>query len=274
MKPVISIIMGIYNSKKDFLELSLKSILNQSFKEFEFIICDDGSKNECLNWAKEFCNGDDRVIFLKNDKNMGLSYTLNKCLKKANGKFIARMDDDDISHLDRLEKQLIYLNEHKEVGLVSCNINVFNEVGIYSERIFNEVITKNDFLFNSPIVHPAILAKKECFEVVNGYRDEKVTVRVEDYDMFMRMFYNKIEMRVLQEKLFDYREDDENLKRRKKFKYRINEMIIRFSNFYKLKLFPKGIIYALKPIVIGILPTFVLKEIKHVVNKKGKNKNG
>ena len=77
----ISVLMGIYNTRsKEILEQSINSILNQTFKDYEFIICDDGSTNNCLKWAKEICGEDKRVVFLENEKNMGLAYTLNKCL--------------------------------------------------------------------------------------------------------------------------------------------------------------------------------------------------
>ena len=95
----VSVLMGIYNTRnKTMLEQALNSILNQTYKDFELIICDDGSTNNCLEWAKEICKGDNRVVFLQNKENKGLAYTLNKCLENAKGEYIARMDDDDISY--------------------------------------------------------------------------------------------------------------------------------------------------------------------------------
>ena len=100
--PEISIIMGMYNTKKrEYVEKSILSILNQTFRDYELIICDDGSTNDCIKWAKEITKSDKRVIFIENDENRGLAYTLNHCLEVAKGHYIARMDDDDISHLDR-----------------------------------------------------------------------------------------------------------------------------------------------------------------------------
>ena len=250
--PTISVLMGLYNTKnKDYLEKSLNSILNQTYKDFEFIICNDGSTNNCISWAKEIVGSDNRVIFLDNKSNRGLAYSLNRCLEISKGKYIARMDDDDISHLNRFEKQLEYL-ENNAVDLVSNNINVFDENGIYNSLTYPQHITKEDFLFNSPIVHPTIMAKKSSFTKVNGYRNIKKTVRVEDYDLFMRMFEAGVKMDVIQETLFDYRDDRDNTKRRKKYKYRINEFKIRIEGFKRLKLMPKGIIYAFKPLVIGL----------------------
>ena len=261
--PKISVIMGIYNTKsKEYLEKSINSILNQTFKDFELIICNDGSTNNCEKWAREICGNDDRVVFIKNDINSGLAKTLNKCLSIAKGDYIARMDDDDYSHPDRFEKQINYLKTHKNIQLVSTNINLFDSNGIYNTLIFPNEITNRNFLFNSPIVHPAILAKKEAFTIAGGYNQATWATRVEDYDLFMRMKSLGINMAVIQDRLFDYRDDRENSKRRKRYKYRINEFIVRIKGFYKLKLYPIGFIYSIKPLIVGLLPIFLIRRIR------------
>ena len=273
--PKISVIMGIYNTKKkEYLEKSLKSILDQTYNDFEFIICDDGSTNDCIKWVKEIIKNDKRVVLIKNDRNRGLAYTLNHCLEVARGEYIARMDDDDISRLDRFEIQINYL-ENNDVDLVSNNIRIFDENGIYNRRTFPEHISKEDFLFNSPIVHPTVMAKKNAFKEVCGYRDIDKTIRVEDYDLFMRMFAIGIKMDSIQEELLDYRDDRDNTKRRKKYKYRINEFKVRIDGFKKLKLMPIGIIYAIKPLIVGLLPVCIITSIKKKTNKKNirSNKN-
>lgn len=261
--PKVSVLMGVYNTKnKQYLKKSINSILNQTFKDFELIICNDGSTNKCFLWAKEICKNDERVIFIENDKNMGLAYTLNHCLENATGEYIARMDDDDESSIDRLSKQLEFLESHKDVDLVSCNIKLFDDKGIYSSKEYPKKIRKEDFLFNSPIVHPAIMARRKSFDIVSGYSEAKECVRVEDYDIFMRMFAKGIRMEVIQEYLFNYREDTMTTKRRQKYKYRVNEFLVRFKGFWKLGLFPKGFFYSLKPLILGLLPVSVLKRIK------------
>lgn len=259
--PKISVIMGIYNTKsRDYLEKSLKSILNQTYSDFELIICDDGSTNDCLNWAKNICKNDSRVKFISNEKNKGLAYTLNHCLKYAKGEYIARMDDDDESDLKRFEKQIKILENNEKIDVVSCNINLFDENGIYSEKKYNENIDNKDFLFNNPIVHPAVMVRTKAYELVDGYKDEKWTVRVEDYDLFMRMQANNLKMYVIQDKLLNYRNDRDNCKRRQKYKYRINEAIVRFRGYKSLKLFPKGILYIFKPLIIGIIPPSIISK--------------
>lgn len=260
--PTISVIMGIYNTKsREYLEKSIKSILNQTYSDFEFIICDDGSTNDCLKWAKEICGNDKRVVFLENDSNKGLSFTLNKCLEISKGEYIARMDDDDESRIDRFEKQIKYL-KNENVDLISSNINCFDDDGIYNTIIYPEKITNNDFLFNNPIVHPAMMAKKKVFDVAGMYKDTKITTRVEDYELVMRMCSKGVKIGVVQDTLLNYRDDRANTKRRKKYKYRINEARIRYRGFKSLGLLPRGILFVFKPLLLGLLPISVMTLIK------------
>lgn len=264
--PKVSVIMGVYNiTNKPVLEKAINSILNQTFKDFEFIICDDGSIDETLEIVKEICNNDERVVFLKNEKNMGLAYVLNKCLKHSKGEYIARMDSDDESTLDRLEKQVRFLDTHSDYGVVSSNANLFDDNSVWGELNYSEEIKKEDFLKNNPVVHGAVMVRKSVYDVVDGYRDIPMTYRVEDYDLFMRIFSKGIRIYTIQEKLFNYRED-ENAQKRRKYKYRINEARVRAYGFKILGLYPKGIIYIIKPLIVGLLPLSLKRKI--IINSK------
>lgn len=261
--PKVSVIMGVYNTgKKEILEKAINSILNQTFKDFEFIICDDGSTDDTLKLIQEICKNDNRVIIIKNEKNMGLAYTLNKCLEIAKGEYIARMDADDESLLNRFEKQVEILEQNSDIGVVNCNINVFDNEGIYGERIYNENITKKDFLLNNPIVHPAVMVRKKAYDLVKNYRDINITYRNEDYDLFMRMQINNIKMYTIQDKLFNFREDKNSYGRRK-YRYRINEYKVKLENFKKMGFIPKYYLYCLKPLIVGIIPIKMLKKIRN-----------
>lgn len=257
----LSVIMGIYNSRsKEMLKKSIESILNQSYENFEFIICNDGSTNECFEWTREICNNDSRVKFISNDVNRGLAYTLNHCLKEASGEYIARMDDDDCSFLNRFEEQVKFLDTHPEYDLVQCNADVFDENGVWSELISDEFITKKSFLKNNPIIHPCVMVRKRAYDLVDGYRDIPMTIRTEDYDCFMRMFSYGIKMYTIQEKLFLYR-NDKTMEKKKKYKYRVNEFKVRLYGYKINKLYPIGFLYALKPLIIGVLPIDKIKKI-------------
>lgn len=259
-KDKISVIMGIYNARsKEVIKKSLESILKQTYKNFELIICDDGSTNDCIKWAKEICKNDNRVKFIENSTNKGLAYTLNHCLEISTGEYIARMDDDDISHLDRFEKQINFLKNNKEYKLTGSVMNLFDDNGIWGLRKYKEYVKKEDFLYRVAVPHPTICAKREAYDIVNGYRDLKKTYRVEDYDCFMRMFARGIKMYNFQEPLLDYREDSLGAKK-KKYRYRFNELWVRYNGFKELNILSvKNYIYVLKPLMAGIIPQKVIK---------------
>jgi predicted glycosyltransferase involved in capsule biosynthesis len=173
------------------------------------------------------------------------------------------MDGDDYCSYDRFEKQINFLKNHKEYQLVSSNANCFDENGIWGERIFDEIITKNSFLFTSPIQHGSILTYRWCYEKVGGYSEKSFAKRNEDYELFMRMFASGIKMYTIQEKLYYYRVDDVCYSKRK-YKYRVNEVKVRARGFKLLKLYPKGFIYVVKPLIVGLIP----KSLLHKIHKK------
>ena len=254
--------MGIYNiPSKDILKKSIDSILNQTYKNIEFIIVDDGSTNDTFAWAEDLTKNDARVVLKRNEKNLGLTKTLNIALNFVTGNFIARMDGDDYCSLDRIEKQLSFLLTNDEFTLVASNMNLFDENGIWGERKNNEIISEKDFLFTSPIPHPTILTHKWCYDKVNGYKEKWYTDRNEDYDIFMRMFSENIKMFVMQEKLYDYREDKTCYSKRK-YKYRICEFVVRMKGFYHLHLYPKAILYVIKPLIVGLIPQKLLRKLR------------
>ena len=121
----ISVIMPTYNTKLEMLKESVESILNQTFRDFEFIIVDDGS----TNGTDEYLNGiqDNRVRIIKNPHNIGITKSLNIGLREAGGKYIARMDADDISLPERLEKQFKYMEAHPDVVMCGCWLEDFGE---------------------------------------------------------------------------------------------------------------------------------------------------
>ena len=123
--PKISVVMPAYNAEK-YIGEAIESILNQTFKDFEFIIINDGSVDHTKEIIREY--NDPRIVLLENDKNRGIVLSLNKGLDAATGKYIARMDADDIATKDRLEKQLEFL-QVKSYDMVGCNAIKIDENG-------------------------------------------------------------------------------------------------------------------------------------------------
>lgn len=262
--PKVSVIMGIYNSKSyDYLEKAISSILNQTYKDFELIICDDGSTNECVAWAKEIVGADSRVRFIANEKNSGLPVTLNHCLEESKGEYIARMDDDDICSVERLERQMDFINTHPEYDIVGTNANICDENGvIWGEYLLEEIPTKKSFLWNSPIIHASTIMKKSSLDEVNGYRVSKETMRCEDYDLFMRMFAKGMKAYTIQEKLYDIRVVNDSTKKHRPMKTRIEEAIVRYKGFKEMGILMRGIPFIIKPILIGFIPANLFAKIK------------
>lgn len=259
----ISIIMGIYKmiNKRSIVKLAIDSILNQTYKDFEFIICDDGSNDGTYEMVQDFTKNDSRAVLIKNNENKGLAYSLNHCLSIAKGKYIARMDADDISMPDRLEKQIEFLDGHLEYAMVGCNLLLINDKGIWGKRILAKEPTKKSFLFTSPFCHPAIVMRKEVLDKVNNYKVEKITRRAEDYDLFMRIYANGYKGYNMQEYLYQFREDNDAYKRRA-YKYRIDDVQVRYRGFKALGLMPSGFLYVIKPLIVGLIPPKILVNLR------------
>lgn len=261
--PRVSVIMGIYNSNnKEIVKEAIDSILCQTFEDLEFIICDDGSNDGTFELIESLTSHDERVIILKNKTNSGLSATLNKCIEISKGEYIARMDADDISVLDRIEKQISFLDSYNEYALIGSDVILFEDNHDCGYRSMPTRPRKNDFLFRVPFMHPTIIVRKNVLIKVGGYRVAKETRRCEDYDLFMRIYSAGFKGYNLNEGLFKVREDSAAYKRRK-YKYRIDEAKVRFKGYKSLGLMPEGLIYTIKPLVVGLIPHKVLSSLRN-----------
>lgn len=262
--PKVSIIMGTYNVNNDNkVKIAIDSIINQTFKDFEFIICDDGSTDGSYEYLMKLVDIDKRIILIKNDINKGLAYTLNRCLNIATGEYIARMDSDDICYPTRLEEQVSFLDNNKQYDIVGCNAELIDDNGVWGELKHIECPQKRDFLFGSRFIHPTIMMKKKSYQLLKGYRVSKETIRGQDYDLFMRAYSLGCKGYNIQRKLYQYRED-KNSYRKRTYKNRINESIIRYKGFKQMGLLPKGYIYVFKPLLVGLIPARILKFTKKI----------
>lgn len=256
--PKVSVIMGVYNvGDKKFLQEAVNSVLAQSFTDFEFIICDDGSKDSTLDIVYELVNNDSRCKIIKNDKNMGLASTLNKCIEIAKGEYIARMDADDRSLVNRFEKQVEYLERNPDVAVIGTQAYIINNDGIrYKEFKRKRSVSLLDTVKNSNIIHPSSMIRRKVLNEVGNYTVSKLTTRAEDYDLWCKIASKGYKIENLEEFLFEYREDKDSYKKRK-YKHRIEE--------YKLKKYwikrtanLRYIIYAYKPLIVGLIPTSIM----------------
>jgi glycosyltransferase involved in cell wall biosynthesis len=201
--PVISVVMSVYNGQKYLCE-SIDSILNQTYKNFGFIIINDGSEDNSLDILLGYQTRDNRVLIV-NQNNIGLTRSLNRGIKVAASEYIARQDADDISLPTRLEKQLNYMENHPEVAVIGCLGDVFNVNGVlqttkvlkYSrEGIKRHLASKNLFM------HGSAMMRKSCLEKVGFYRE--FFRHSQDYDLWLRLS-QYFDIDILPEHLYQYR---------------------------------------------------------------------
>lgn len=214
---LISVIMSEYNTDEHLLRESIESILKQTYKNIELVLIDDCGKNDVSKIAKEF--NDDRIKVYRNEKNSGLVYSLNKSLELAKGEYVARMDTDDYSYNDRIEKQVKFILEHPEYTVVGTNADFYDGENITGRSYRHGEVDRKQVLNGNVLIHPSIMARKEAFLAVGGYPDYK---RCEDYAMWIKLFVNGYKMYNMDDVLLRYHvsKDDYNkrtLKTRKGF---------------------------------------------------------
>jgi glycosyltransferase involved in cell wall biosynthesis len=186
--PLISVVMPVYNGGQ-FLGKAIDSIQRQTFTNFEFIIIDDGSSDDSRAIIQAYQQKDPRIhpIFL--EQNSGIVTALNTGLNAAAGKYIARMDADDISLPTRFEEQINYLEDHPDVDVISSYYQLIGPTGDKLGNIIKLPTTNLTILWSlcidNPIVHPGVVIRTEAVRNIGGYR--AIYPHAEDYDLWMRL---------------------------------------------------------------------------------------
>lgn len=268
MEPKISIIMGIYNCSNTLME-SLETIASQTYTDWELIMCDDGSKDNTFQVAQMFVDRfPNQTILLQNKKNLGLNATLNKCLAKAKGKYIARQDGDDLSLPERFEKEVNFLDEHLEYAFVSSNMSYFDESGVWGEWKNPEKPERIDFLKKSPcFCHAPCMVRREAFLEVNGYTVENKFLRCEDINLWYKLYEKGYRGYNIQEPLYMMR-DDRNAYGRRTLKNRVNIIRTEYDgmkrlhcNLWEYRFFIKK---TLRTIIVALLPTVIYDKLHKI----------
>lgn len=202
--PTVSVVMTVFNGER-FLREAVESILDQSFRDFEFIIIDDGSTDSSASILESYCDQDARVRVC-HQENRGIVESLNRGCGLARGKYIARMDADDVSTPTRLERQLAFLDENPLVGLVGCGIydNIDASGAVLHTSYLpqdNETIQRT-LLERWCFLHPSIMFRGVLHELVGGYRKEFESA--EDHDFILRILEH-CQAHNLHERLISYR---------------------------------------------------------------------
>lgn len=215
--PEISVILPIYNAAKT-LSQTLESLLCQRRADFEIIAVDDGSTDASSSILETYANKDKRIVPVKSD-HAGLVTTLNLGIKQATGRFVARMDADDVSHPDRLNKQHLFLTQNPDIALISSRIQCFPRPQVAGgfriyESWLNSLITPRviarEIFIESPVVHPSIMMRHDSLKKVGGYRDFGWA---EDYDLWLRLHQASYKMAKIPAVLHYWREHSHRLTR-------------------------------------------------------------
>jgi len=255
--PCVSVIMSAYNAER-YIDEAVRSVIDQSMDNWEMIVCDDGSTDGTWQLMKNAALSDTRIRLIQNENNRGLAYSLNRCLEECGGEYIGRMDADDISHPDRLERQVAILDEHKEYALCGGGMNYFDETGIWGRELRPEQPGVTDVFRHKGFFHGTILMRANVLRNIGAYTVSDITLRTEDYDLWCKFYkaghvgYN------IQDIVYDARVDRDAFARRK-FKYRLDEMKLRRYWYNELEL-PGGYRkHIIKPLIAGLVPAPVMK---------------
>lgn len=196
----VSVLVPVYRTQEEYLRAAIESILNQTFKDFELILLDDCPEDRRERIVSSY--DDRRIVYVQNERNLGITPSRNRLIDLAKGEYLAVFDHDDVSLPTRLEKEVRYLDEHPEVGVVGSWVGEVTERRVTKYLEHDEDI-KITLMWDCPIAHSASMIRKSLL-VENRIRYEEYFSPAEDYGLFARLapltrFYN------IQEVLFNYR---------------------------------------------------------------------
>jgi len=208
--PKISVLMSVYNNSK-LLREAVDSILGQTFSNFEFIIINDASTDKSVEILRDYAKKDKRIVLVDNETNIGLTKSLNRGLQIAKGQYIARMDADDISELNRFSLQVDFLDSNPDIGLLGTHAQSINEkgekFGIW-ETLENDAEIKELLKKRNCFCHGSTMFRAECIKNFGNYREEfKFT---QDYDLWLRIS-EKYKVANLGKNLFNFRKSPNSI---------------------------------------------------------------
>lgn len=252
----ISVIMGVYNCAPTLAE-ALDSLLAQTYQGFKVIMCDDGSTDNTREVAQSYVERyPGQFILIRNERNMGLNYTLNHCLKYADTEYVARMDGDDISLPERFEKEMDFLDSNLDYALVSTAIIYFDGQQDFGHSGGGYSPTRYDLAKNCPFAHPTCMMRTEVIKSLGGYSDEPKLWREEDYHLWFKLYASGKKGYILPDMLLRFR-DDRNATKRRTWLNRRNEAYVRWIGCRMLRLPLWMRIYSLRPLIVGMLPLWL-----------------
>lgn len=209
----LSVVMCIYSEPSKMIRKAIESIISQHYSDFEFIIVNDNPRREeNVTLLAEYSAIDHRIRIINNHENIGLTKSLNKAISMSSGKYIARMDADDIADINRFKIQLLYLEQHSDIDVCGSNVFVIDEsdniTGRFCYPSSSEKI-KSKLFFRDCICHPSVIFRKSFYDSLNGYSED--FSKAQDYDLWVRGVMENKEFHNIQLPLLSYRMHDSNI---------------------------------------------------------------
>ena len=202
----VTVLMSVYNDEK-FLSGGIESILNQTFTNFEFLIINDASTDSTSAILQEYARKDSRVRVLNNENNMGLTVSLNNGLNSALGKYIARLDSDDISLKQRLERQVNFLDKHPKIGVLGSGAEIIDVDGNITGKFTpstSPAVIRWRLLFGNCMLHSTVMFRRDIVLQAGGYPSDCFIAQ--DYDLWSRLMF-KTDICQLPDTLVNYRQN-------------------------------------------------------------------
>ncbi len=250
--PTTSVIMTVFNQEKRLLKAAIDSILNQQESDLELLIVDDGSTEiDCLEILDVYKKNDSRVKIIRNNKNEGITHSLNKAILLTKGVYIARMDSDDISLPDRFAKQLSYLKKYNldligsNCFFIDINDNMIGGKNVTAPKSFQRKLMYGNFF-----THSTFFGTRKIFlEMYN-----KKFTRSQDYEFLLRVASKKYKLGYLQDQVLKYRFSAKSISSKKAksqewFAIKARWYAIRYYNYN-----PFYLLYLLRALLIFLVP--------------------
>lgn len=267
--PLVSVVMATYNEPTDIISQAIKSILDQTLTDLELLIIDDSTNPETINTINELAL-DTRVIVIREPKRIGFVKALNIGLKQANGKYIARMDGDDVSERNRLFLQVSFLEKNPQYAIVGGAVNIMNEKGVItSQRFYPTSSFKLNMwsIFRSPFAHPTVMMRRDIVDKGFLYNENFVTS--EDLEFWLRLMKNGYKFYNLKNILLNFRigEDFGNKRSGSQLKSNYNARFLNFSWNSPIR----SILSLLVARLYTVIPQSFIKKFYTIENMKSKS---
>jgi glycosyltransferase involved in cell wall biosynthesis len=264
-KPNVSVLMSNYNNI-DYIAEAVESILNQTYSNFEFIIYDDCSSDGSREYLREISEKDERIVLIENNDNKGLGHNLAQGVNKANGNWILRMDADDISVPNRIERLFAFLDKHPELDVLGSYASDIDEEGNFLRKrkvpLTNEKI--RELVWTCPFIHPSVIFRKSSILKIGSY-NPKIRKR-QDYDLWFRCVKGGLNLANIPEPLLLYRHTHETFKRNN-FKVGWEQAIIGWKGCWLVKAPVKAYLGVAVPVLNNSIPYGLKKYSEKYIRK-------